>query len=454
MTRSNSTNKRGITRLALFAGWGLLTLCIGVGTFAAILWATGAFDSLSQPEPIATATTEPPAATATEPSAPIPTLEPTLRPSPPGEDVAGGDPCGYPPAPASGFIYGIQMNPFISDNDYFLGVVNNLNMPWVKAQIRWADLELTPGDFNWGAMDNFLNTACEKKIRVMLSIVTAPAWTQAAPPAQVAPPDDVQLYADRVREIAARYPGKIGAIEVWNEQNLDREWDTSTGVNPEDYLRLLQLAYAAIKEADPTIIVISGALSPTGLNCATSFPECAPGPRVVVMDDATYMSRFVELDGLDYADCVGTHSNGTNLPPEADGANPPPQGDLTFAGPWTNPHYSWALASQVDTYWEIVKGQKPMCVTEFGYAAAVDGQYPPDFGFAADVSEEQQGEYLARAFDWLRGSGKVMGAWLFNLDYGPKGSDPASDDNVLFSLLYRDGTARPAFGVIGEMPKP
>ncbi len=459
MTSSGPVKGKTTTRVAFLVGWGVFTFVVGAGAFLALFWATGGLGEFlqSRSAPTLTASLPAPSFTRAPRATDAPTTvatAPTQAPALTAPPVSAANPCGYPPLAASGFLYGIQMNPFISDNSYFLGVVNNLNMPWVKAQIRWADLELTPGDFNWGAMDNFINTACEKKIRVMLSIVSAPAWTQASPPDEVAPPDDYQLYASMVRQVVEHYPGKIGAIEVWNEQNLDREWDTAAGVSPEEYVRLLQLTSAAIKQADPNLLVISGAPSPTGISCTTSFPECAPGPRVVVMDDASYLRRMVELGALDYADCVGTHSNGTNLPPEADGANPPPQGNYLFAGPWTTPHYSWALASQVDTYWEIVDGEKPMCVTEFGYAAAVDGQYPPNFGFAADISEELQGEYLVRAFDWMRDSGKVKGAWLFNLDYGPKGGDPAVDDNVIFSLLYQDGTARPAFGVIGEMSKP
>ncbi|MBI4769996.1 MAG: hypothetical protein HY784_06170 [Chloroflexi bacterium] len=436
------------TQWVFLAGWGAVTLCVGLGTFAAILWATGAFDSLRA------AGTTTPTETTTPATAPGQLPPPTLMPTTVAATQPEADTCGYPPLPASGFLYGIQMNPFISDNSYFMGIANNLKMSWIKAQIRWADLELTRGDFNWGALDNVLNTACEKKLRVLLSIVTAPAWTQAKPPAGVAPPDDHQLYAGMVASIIRRYPGQVGAVEVWNEQNLEREWDTPEGISPEAYLRLLQATYAAVKDADPNVMVISGALSPTGINCTSSFPQCAPGPRVVVMDDARYLSQFVALGGLNYADCVGTHSNGTNLPPEADGANPPPKDGYTFTGPWDNPHYSWALASQVNTYWKIVGGQKQLCVTEFGYASPVDGKFAPNFGFAADVTEQQQGEYLVRAFQWMQSSGKVTGAWLFNLDYGPKGGDPAEDNNVIFSLLYRDGTPRPAFSAIGDMAKP
>jgi len=172
------------------------------------------------------------------------------------------------------------------------------------------------------------------------------------------------------------------------------------------------------------------------------------------MDDVTYLHGFVDGGGLAYVDCVGTHSNGTNLPPTADGANPPPREGQAFGGPWDNPHYSWALKSQVETYAAILNGQKQQCVTEFGYASPIEGRYPGNFAFAADVSEQQQADYVVEAFNWMRASGQVKMAFLFNLDYAPKGGDPGEDDNVIFSILDRNGVPRPAFDALSVMPKP
>jgi hypothetical protein len=257
-----------------------------------------------------------------------------------------------------------------------------------------------------------------------------------------------------VADIVDRYPGRVGAIEVWNEENLEREWNTAEGIDPAAYVALLRATYAAVKAADPDVVVISGALSPTGINCNGAFPNCQPSGRPIVVDDVTYLRGFINAGGLDFADCVGVHSNGTNLPPTADGAHPPPPDGETFTGPWDTPHYSWALRSQVEAYESILAGRKSQCVTEFGYAAAVNGVYPPNFGFAADISEEKQGQYLVDAFNWMRDTGLVKMAFLFNLDYGPLGGDPAVDDNVIFSILRRDGSPRPAFDALAAMPKP
>ncbi len=53
------------------------------------------------------------------------------------------------------------------------------------------------------------------------------------------------------------------AIEVWNEMNLDREWPRGQ-IDPGMYTRMLAKAYSAIKGANASVMVISGAPSPDG----------------------------------------------------------------------------------------------------------------------------------------------------------------------------------------------
>ena len=443
--------KRNRTYTSLFIGiWLGLTAIAGICAFV------GIFIFLNRPRLPAATQTPVPQPTATI-SVPTPLVRATAEPV-----TAGPSPtpaCALRPERPSGFAYGIQSHVFVGDNAYWLSVISDkLDFDWVKMQVRWNDLEKTPGDIYWDVLDGAMRVACEKGLRVMLSVVAAPTWTQASPmPAdqgQEAPPDDPAQYAHFLGAVLDRYPGQIGAIEVWNEMNLEREWNTTTGVSAADYVQLLQAAYTEIKSKDPDIVVISGGLSPTGINCNGAFPNCQASGRPIVVDDVSYLNQFLEAGGLKYVDCIGTHSNGTNLPPTADGANPPPRDGFKFSGPWDNPHYSWALKSQVETYANVLNGQVKQCVTEFGYASPIDGVFPPNFDFAADVTEQQQGEYLVEAFNWMRDSGLVRMAFLFNLDYGPKGGDPAVDDNVIFSTLRADGSPRPAFDALSVMPKP
>lgn len=115
------------------------------------------------------------------------------------------------------------------------------------------------------------------------------------------------------------------------------------------------------------------------------------------------------------------------------------------------------MRSQVETYAKILQqagSSLPQCMTEFGYASPLDGKFPPGYEFAADVSEQQQAEYLVSAYEYMRDSGQVKLAFLFNLDYGPLGGEPDQDDNTIFSIIGKGGIPRPAFEAIGRMEKP
>ena len=62
--------------------------------------------------------------------------------------------------------------------------------------------------------------------------------------------------------VAERYRGRIGHYQIWNEPNIFPEWGNNF-VDPQRYVELLCRTYQALKQVDPEIVVISGALAPT-----------------------------------------------------------------------------------------------------------------------------------------------------------------------------------------------
>src|SRR5206468_3089945 len=145
-----------------------------------------------------------PVVTVTAPAAP------TTITAAPSQVVSNQPACNFRPVPDSGFVYGIQSHVFVGDNSFWLGVIpEKLGFNWVKMQVRWYDLEKAPTGIFWDVLDGAIDQACKKGLRVMLSVVAAPTWTQANPmPAdqgQEAPPDDPQKYADFLVKIITRY---------------------------------------------------------------------------------------------------------------------------------------------------------------------------------------------------------------------------------------------------------
>lgn len=386
------------------------------------------------------------------PPTPSVVIDPTASPTADGEEESGSEGANEDET----FGYGIAMNGVGGgDPAYWMGQVESLGLGWVKQQLRWGHFEDTPGEMDWSGFDAVVDEANRRGIKVLFSVVDAPDWSRSYidQNPEGAPPDNLELVAEFMGRLVDRYTGRIHAIEVWNEQNLDREWDTVEGIDAQRYVEMLQLSYQAIKSRDPNIIVVSGALSPTaGRQTDPNNPE-----RVIWMDDFDYMERMIEAGALNYCDCVGAHHNGINLPPDVawdEGYDDP---SAQFRGPFDNPHHSWSFQSTLRGYHERIQAagsDKPLCVTEFGWASAegFDG-YPPGFEFALDNSLEEQAEWNVEAFQLMREWGFVRLAFLWNLNYSQLGWGPW-DPNAPYALIDFEGAPRPAFHAVREMDKP
>ncbi len=409
-------------------------------------------------EETAVAPTTPPDATLPPPIVEeideIETAEPTTEETtteetaPPAEEAM---PEPKAPWPADQFGYGTQVhgNATVGDSSQTMRTVKEkLGLDWVKAQVQWWAIHPSPDAGQWFFYDAVVDEAHNNDLNLMLSIVGAPEWTRAAG-GENGPPDDYAEFAKFLEELLTRYDGKVAAIEVWNEMNLDREWATPNGVNPEDYVQFLQIAHETIKAHDPNIIVISGALSPTG-----------PGDWISWADDFEWLDRALAAGLLDYADCVGAHHNGYNIPPDVTAEEAPtsPAGQgAVFRGPFDNPHHSWSFKTTLDTYAEKINAvdlDKQLCVTEFGWATVEDyDTYPEGFEFAQDNTLQEQADYIVQAFQQMHDSGDVWLAFLFNYDFGNKGGGP-TDDPVPYSIIDANGVPRPAFDAVSSMEKP
>jgi hypothetical protein len=439
-----SYSDRGLSGRRLYiaiAAWLILVIVGGLCTWYG--W-FGSDSSEGEEKASATPTEEVPTPTM-QPTAIPPTAVPAALPVVPTEDEIFG--------------YGIAIHGTGGgDVNFAMGQVKSLGLGWVKQQVEWARFEGNPGQMDWSGFDWVVDAANQEGVKVMLSVVDAPHWSRTYFDDNVegAPPDDLTRVADFMGRLVDRYQGRIHAIEVWNEQNLDREWDTEEGVNAERYVEMLRLAYQAIKSRDPNIIVISGALSPAG----GPFTDPDNPARIIVMDDFVYFQQMIDAGFLNYCDCVGAHHNGINIPPDVDCDGTYQDDDAQFRGYWDPPqppHHSWCFKTTLEGYHDrlVAAGSdKPLCVTEFGWATAegFDG-YPPGFQFALDNTLAEQAEWDVQAFQLMRQWGYVRLAFLWNLNYSQLGWGP-EDPNAPYALVDFRGVARPAFGAIGAMDKP
>lgn len=367
--------------------------------------------------------------------APEPTNEPEPTAVPPDEDER--------------FRVGIQvqvppdLNPDVMNGWY--RSVQEMNLQWVKIQVRWELIEEVQGEFDWEGLDLAMAGARFFGIRPMLSIVTAPDWSREAgiSTAQHGPPGDNADYVNFVRAILERYPAQVFGVEVWNEQNISREWTSMQGLNAANYVSLLRDTYNMIQEVSPGTIVISGALSPTGVD-----------DGIGAIDDFRYMQLMIDAGMLEVTDCVGAHHNGYNIGPNVPFDAVPNDPTATFRGPFDNPHHSWSFRSTLDGYTSRIRNagfDTKLCITEFGWAVTEDlgGGFPQGFEFANDNTLDEQAEFFVEALDTMSAGDDVWLAFVWNLNYGPQAGWDTSNDNVPYSLIGPENF-RPAYDAIRD----
>jgi hypothetical protein len=472
-----TTNTRLRKQVRTFAlVWTGITILMGACTFAAIYIAYGALNTPSRTVidtrnvAISPASPTPRQAAAVASTTPIPTrvlptasatfapLQPVATRESTEEAGAGAVQQAAEPTPTllpvDDRVYqvGIQVQQALDGDpgmqDTWMGEVEKLNMEWFKQQVRWEDIEPENNEYDWSYVDLALESAAQHNLKVMLSIVTAPEWSREAgvDVSKHGPPADPQEYVTFVTDLVKRHLGKIHAIEVWNEQNLDREWFSARGLSAANYVDLLRRTYTAVKEVDPGIIIISGALSPTG-----GWTE--PNGVVSAIDDFVYMDQLISAGMLNYADCVGAHHNGYNIGPSEVWNNVTPDNSAQFRGPFENPHHSWSFRSTLQTYAdkiELAGGDQKLCVTEFGWASTEDlPAYPAGFEFAVDNTLEEQRDWTIEAVSNMEEWDIVWLAFLWNLNYGPQAGWATDNDNVPYSIIGKDWAFRPVYDAIG-----
>ncbi len=377
---------------------------------------------------------------------PSPTPSPTRTPTPQPTAVPRPAPSAQPqqtgPVPPSAppvnvaFGYGIQADPR-GNTAGNIENIRRLGFGWVKFQMAWKDVESQRGDYSWAMWDQLIDAYHVNGIQILLSIPKAPDW--ARPPdddkSVEGPPQDPNLYAEFVANVAGRYRGKVQAIEIWNEQNLWYEAGGLGRINAANYVQLLQLSYAAIKSVNPDMIVVSGALTPAG-----NVGEAA-------VDDIEYLSQMYANGAKGFFDALGAHPSGYNCPALADWRTVSDSTALSFRGPFENRHHSWCFRGTMEGYREVMvangDGGKAIIPTEFGWA--VSGNPKPGYEYARDNTPEEQAQWIVEAYQLAKDWGWVGPMFLWNLDYGvtAEGSELAA-----FGILNT-----PAFEALANMPK-
>ena len=352
--------------------------------------------------PGGSAAAEEPAAQTVVADSPAPAAAPIAAPpaapaAPPAAPVAA-------PTYGGGFELGGQTQSFANRQ-----LMKDIGMNWVKFQHKWS-----PGD-SPDAVAGRIADAHNSGFKVLLSIPGANTYPE---PGGI----NFDAYVEFLRGVAALGPD---AIEVWNEMNIDFEWPAGE-IDPTSYVNnMLAPAYNAIKSTNPNVMVIGGALAPTGFDNGIN-----------AWSDSRYLAGMAAAGASRYMDCIGVHHNAGATSPGLSAGHP--AGD----------HYSWYFKPTMDLYYNTFGGATKVCFTELGYVSP-DG-FPgisQHFGWAADNTVGEHSQWLAEAVRLAQASGKTRLVIIFNVDF--TSYDPNGDPQAGYAIVRPDGSC-PACDALGR----
>jgi polysaccharide biosynthesis protein PslG len=358
---------------------------------------------------------------ASEPDNPLPVSSPSTPAAPQTTATAA---LRWTPRPAGQFVYGALLaNPTATAS---LARAAGFTHMW--SYISWKQVEPSRGKFLFNSrnrsgqtapndLTNVVNAARRSGLKLVLRLADPPDW--AGGQVHRLNPSDVENY---VYEVVSYAEGTIAFIEVFNEMNLPREWGTSPA-DPAAYVRLLAAAHRGAKGADPSVKVVTAAVS------------ARTGGLGGTMEDVDWLDGMYRAGAREHFDLPGIHPYVGNLPPESD--------------PGCTP-----MCFRTLELWRAIMekhgdGGKQAFITETGTLE----QTSSDLGAFnwMELPSDKRADYLVKALQLANANYPwIAGAMVFNLDYATTPWNPPSEAHHWFSMLNADASPRPAYSLFQQ----
>lgn len=258
---------------------------------------------------------------------------------------------------------------------------------------------------------------------------------------------NLSAFGNDVAQLAQAQAPYIDAYEIGNEPNLDASYGWNAPPNAADYARLLCEAYGRIKSADPTAIVVSAGLAPTGR--VQGNWNGHPGHNGLFQDERQYLLEFIAAGGGNCLDVLGYHPYGFS----ADYDAPP---DVPSSDATRNCANGFCFRG-VEKIYELMQanglGHKQVWATEYGWIVQPPGSCMNDSSWQGRqwqiVTEAKQASNLVGSFQYATANWPWMGAmFIFNLNFNTVPWYDACEQ-----MRYYAVRNRPAESALSNMPK-
>jgi hypothetical protein len=307
---------------------------------------------------------------------------------------------------------------------------------WLRQEFPWQDIEIHgKGDFEdrrnqphrsaWEKYDQIVDLADKYGMELIVRVSTPPSWSRKAGDSvgTFAPPDNYDDFGDFVYALVSRYRGRIRYYQIWNEPNIYPEWG-SYSISPEDYTRLLKIAATRAREADPNVVIISGALAST----IALQPDAQPPNNA--LNDLLFLQRMYDAGAAPYFDVMAMQAYGLWSGPTDRRMHPRV---MNFGRP------------QFVRDLMVANGDagKPIWISEMGWNAVPDDVPDKRFGQA---SLDQQARFTPMAYQRVQEEWPWAG--VINTWYLKRATDEwfkQARPEAYFRLIDPDFTLQPVF---------
>jgi hypothetical protein len=314
-----------------------------------------------------------------------------------------------------------------------LNMLHTAGFGFVRQQFPWEDIEIHgKGDFidrrndpegvdSWDKYDNIVDLAEQYDIEIIARLDNPPAWTRVLTDTigTHAPPDSLDDYGDFVEAVVSRYQGRIRYYQLWNEPNIYPEWGEQL-VDPEAFTDLMCAGYRRAKAADPDVVILAGALSPT----------IALGGRD--LNDLIFLQRMYDAGAAECFDVLSAQGYGLWSGPTDQRLRP------------TVINYAHMILLR-DLMVANGDANKAIWVSEAGWNAVPEFMDDP-YG---RVSDAEQARYAVQAYQ--RAQSEWPWAGVINYWFFKRPSDAEKDQPwYYFRLLEPDFAPSPAWPALSD----